>query len=63
VIAYGPKDAFCVLMRHGHKVALRWNGTRRWWVLDGQRMTLGELEDRAELYRERFLRYTDRRPS
>lgn len=61
-VKYGPYDAFCVLMRRGHKVSLRWNGQRRWWVVDGQRVTLSELEDIADQYRERYLRYTDRAP-
>lgn len=69
---YGPRDAATVLMAQRgprgktlHKVALRWTGkgsTREsYWVLDGQRVTLAELEDRAEKYEKLRDRRTPRR--
>lgn len=47
-VEYGPRDCLSVLMAHGHRVALRWKGGVRWYLLDGQRVTWRELEDRAE---------------
>lgn len=59
-ISYGPRDAVCVLMGRGHKVARRWNGTERWWTLDGRRVSLAELEDAAERYERLRYRHTPR---
>ena len=50
---YGPRDAVCILMAAGRKVARRWRGTNgameRAWYLDGRRVSLGELEAEADL--------------
>lgn len=67
-ILYGPRDAVSVLMGHGHRVSLRpsWQqpGTPDWdllYVLDGQQVTLAELEDAAEIHEKLRGRYTTRR--
>lgn len=67
-ILYGPRDAVSVLMGHGHRVSLRpsWQrpGTPDWdllYLLDGQPVTLAELEDAAEIHEKLRGRYTTRR--
>lgn len=50
MIEYGPRDAASILMRRGHRVAVRWGAGRTWWVLDGRPVKLPELEDAAEAY-------------
>lgn len=60
---YGPRDAVSVLMAKGHKVARRWRGTADrefYWTVDGQRVTLAELEDQAEGYERIRYRHTAR---
>jgi hypothetical protein len=60
---YGPRDAADVLMSKGRRVARRWepDGQGRRWVLDGQLVTLAELEDQAEAYGRRIkYRHTPR---
>jgi hypothetical protein len=50
---YGPRDAVCILMAAGRKVARKWaavDGGRAWhWTLDGRRVTLRALEAEADL--------------
>lgn len=58
---YGPRDAASILMYHRHKVALRFDEAKRWWTLDGKRVSLVELEDAAERY-ERIKDRTTPRP-
>jgi hypothetical protein len=62
--AYGTRDAACVLMGRGRRVALRWRsvgGRTRWLImLDGQAVTLTELEDQAEEYERLKYRITER---
>lgn len=64
MILYGPRDAVCILMSRGHKVARRWRprGSLHtgYWVLDGKRVTLTELEDLAETYERLRYRHTER---
>lgn len=68
MVTYGPRDAASVLMGRGHRVALRYiarEGAAGWrWqiVLDGQAVTLRELEDSAEAYERLRNRQTTRRP-
>ena len=63
---YGPRDAASVLMGRGHRVALRFiarEGAAGWrWqiVLDGQAISLRELEDQAEKYEKLRNRQTQR---
>lgn len=57
---YGPRDGVSVLIGKGHRVALCWHRSKRWWVLDGQRVMLAELEDQAERYERLRYRYTER---
>lgn len=63
-ILYGPRDAACVLMGRGHRVARRWiskgDHLEFWWYLDGRRVALFELEDRAEDYERLRYRHTPR---
>ena len=59
-IEYGPRDAICVLMSRGRKVAYRWTGRARWYTLDGQRAGLRQLEDEAERYERLRDRITER---
>jgi hypothetical protein len=59
--SYGARDAWCILMAHGRKVARRY-GRRAGWYLDGQRVSLAELEDQADRYERIKVRYTPRRP-
>ena len=66
-ILYGPRDAATVLMFHRHKVRRVWRagkGGIEWaWSLDGQLVTLGALEDAAELHEPLRYRHTPRRPA
>lgn len=66
MIVYGPRDAVCVLMGKGHRVARRWRGHgagRQYaWMLDGQLVTLAALKDAAEQYEKLRYRHTERRP-
>ena len=63
---YGPRDAASVLMGRGHRVALRYRsleGHTQWAVyLDGQPVTLRELEDQAEKHEKLKNRITERAP-
>lgn len=63
-VRYGPRDAASVLMGRGRRVALRWRsleGRRQWRLeLDGQAVTMRELEDAAEVYERLRCRMTDR---
>lgn len=63
---YGPRDAACVLMSRGHRVAWRWTGSSAdglsWhWTVNGRRVSLSELEDMAEGYERLKNRYTERK--
>lgn len=64
--AYGRRDAACVLMGRGRRVALRYRsveGRMQWLILlDGQPVTMRQLEDEAEQYERLSYRNTDRRP-
>jgi hypothetical protein len=66
MIVYGPRDAASVLMHKGHRVAQLYRsrgGLReRAWKLDGQLVTLAEMEDAAERYEKLRNRITERRP-
>lgn len=66
MIVYGPRDAACVLMSKGHRVARLYRsggGLLEWaWKLDGQLVTLAALEDAAERYEKLRNRLTERRP-
>lgn len=61
---YGPRDAACVLMGRGHRVALQWrslDGRKQYRILlDGQAVTLAELEDQAEKHERLRYRITER---
>lgn len=57
---YGPRDCVSVLMARGHRVTLRWKGRDSWYLLDGQRASWRELEDRAERYERLRYRITER---
>ena len=59
---YGPRDAACVLMAARRRVA-RLQGpdtAGRRWVLDGQAVTLAQLEDAAEQYERLRYQHTPR---
>jgi hypothetical protein len=69
---YGPRDAVCVLVGRGHKVAWRSKltplgilegGPSTRWVLDGRPVSLAELEDQAEEYERLRYRITERKPT
>ncbi len=64
MVVYGPRDAASVLMYHRHRVAKVYRsreGVREWaWKLDGQLVTLRELEDQAEQYERLKYRHTER---
>jgi hypothetical protein len=66
MIVYGPRDAACVLMSRGHRVARLYRSRGdllEWaWKLDGQLVTLAALEDAAEKYGRLRYRVTDRGP-
>jgi hypothetical protein len=47
-------------MDHGHRVALRWSAGSRWRLLDGQAVTLAQLEDAAEQLERLRYRHTPR---
>jgi hypothetical protein len=65
---YGPRDAASVLMDKGRRVALRYVAAEdragwRWRImLDGQAVSMRELEDQAEKYERLRYRHTDRGP-
>jgi hypothetical protein len=66
MIVYGPRDAASVLMNRGHRVARVYrsrDGLREWaWKVDGQLVTLADLEDAAERYEKLRNRMTRRGP-
>jgi hypothetical protein len=66
MVVYGPRDAACVLMNRGHRVARVYRskgGLLEWaWKLDGQLVTLTALEDAAEVHEKLRNRITQRSP-